>query len=248
VLRLTRLSQFAAIVAVLLLGFLAGCNSGNVKAANLKVDKYRQAAPDFALKDGDGKTVRLSDYKGKVVLLDFWETSCGPCRTEIPWFTEMERTRKDRGFAVLGVAMDENGWEDVKPFLAEMKVNYRVVIGDDATTTAYGGVEAVPTTLLIDRQGKIAAIHIGLAGREEFEDGVDALLRENTLSMRGMLRVPEWAPEGRGHPEFTFVDFTPCGGFGSAGPLGTANYRYNRSRKYLCLSYESAPPSQPPSC
>jgi hypothetical protein len=74
--------------------------------------------------------------------------------------------------------MDENGWEDVKPFLAQMKVNYRVVIGDDATTQSYGGVEDLPTTFLIDKEGKIAAIHVGLAGRKEFEDGVDELLRE----------------------------------------------------------------------
>ena len=171
----------AAIATALLLGcFLEGCTSGprTAKAANLKLDKYRHAAPDFALKDAGGKTVHLSDYKGKVVLLDFWATSCGPCRIEIPWFIDMERTRKDKGFEVLGVSVDENGWEDVKPFLAEMKVNYRVVIGDDATATAYGGVDAIPTTLLIDKQGKIAAIHIGLAGRQEFEDGVDELLRE----------------------------------------------------------------------
>jgi peroxiredoxin len=198
-LRPARLSHFAAIAALLLGflllgGFLAGCNSGRgtVKAANLKVDKERHTAPDFALKDAEGKTVHLSDYRGKVVLLDFWETSCGPCRIEIPWFTDMERKRKDQGFEVLGIALDENGWEDVKPFLAEMKVNYRVVIGDDATTASYGGVDAVPTTLLIDRQGKIAAIHIGLAGRKEFEDGVDALLHESdTLPVRGVVpRVP----------------------------------------------------------
>jgi hypothetical protein len=89
--------------------------------------------------------------------------------------------------------MDENGWEDVKPFLAEMKVNYRVVIGDDATTQAYGGVESLPTTFFIDRQGKIAAIHIGLdAGRKEFEDGIDELLGEtgNTPVNAGHGAVP----------------------------------------------------------
>jgi peroxiredoxin len=171
----------AAIATALLLGcFLEGCTTGpsTVKAASVKGDKDRHAAPDFTLKDADGKTVHLSDYKGKVVLLDFWATWCGPCRIEIPWFTDLERKNKDKGFEVLGVSMDDNGWEDVKPFLAEMKVNYRVVIGDDTTTAAYGGVDSLPTTLLIDKQGKIAAIHIGLAGRKDFEDGVDELLHE----------------------------------------------------------------------
>lgn len=170
--------------AVLLGCFLEGCTSGpgTVKAASIKPDKDRHVAPDFALKDADGKTVRLSDYKGKVVLLDFWATWCGPCRIEIPWFMDLERKKKDKGFEVLGVAMDDNGWEDVKPFLAEMKVNYRVVIGDDATSQAYGGVEDLPTTFLIDKQGKIAAIHIGLGGRKDFEDAVEGLLLEGTGS------------------------------------------------------------------
>jgi cytochrome c biogenesis protein CcmG/thiol:disulfide interchange protein DsbE len=184
----------AAIATALFLGcFLEGCSSGptTVKAASVKDDKDRHNAPDFALKDADGRTVHLTDYKGKVVLLDFWATWCGPCRIEIPWFTEMQRTRKDKGFEVLGVAMDDNGWEDVKPFLAQMKVNYRVVIGDDATSSAYGGVEDLPTTFLIDKQGKIAAIHIGLANRKEFENGVDELLGEgNTPVNAGNGAVP----------------------------------------------------------
>jgi peroxiredoxin len=184
-----------AIATAFLLGsFLEGCSSGptTVKAASVKEGRDRHTAPDFALKDADGKTVHLSDYKGKVVLLDFWATWCGPCRVEIPWFTDMQRKKKDQGFEVLGVSMDDNGWEDVKPFLAEMKVNYRVVIGDDATTQAYGGVESLPTTFLIDKQGKIAAIHVGLANRKEFEDGVDELLHEG----RAPVNASGGAPAG----------------------------------------------------
>jgi cytochrome c biogenesis protein CcmG/thiol:disulfide interchange protein DsbE len=171
----------AAIATALLLGcLLPGCATGphTVRAASVKSDKERKAAPDFALKDADGKTVHLADYKGKVVLLDFWATWCGPCKIEIPWFTDLEHKWKDKGFEVLGVAMDDNGWEDVKPFLAEMKMNYRVVIGDDAAAQAYGGVDSLPTTFLIDKQGKIAAIHIGLTARKDFEDGIDELLQE----------------------------------------------------------------------
>ena len=165
--------------ALLVACFFAGCNSQRaVKAAeSVKPDKDRRPAPEFTLKDADGKTVRLEDYKGKVVLLDFFATWCGPCKIEIPWFMEFERKHKDKGFSVLGVSMDDEGWEVVKPFLAGLGVNYRVVIGNDSTAQLYGGVDALPTTFLIDRTGKIAAVHIGLASKKDFEDGVEQLLQ-----------------------------------------------------------------------
>jgi peroxiredoxin len=165
--------------AVLLGCLFQGCSSSptTVKAASLKPNSERHDAPDFALKDAEGKTVHLADYRGKVVLLDFWATWCDPCRLEIPWFIEMQRKNKDRGFEVLGVSMDDEGWEVVKPFVKNIGVNYRVLIGNDQTTELYGGVDALPTTFLIDRQGKIAAVHIGLASRKDFEDGVEQLLQ-----------------------------------------------------------------------
>lgn len=170
----------AALVAVA--GF-DGCSlsPGTVKAASLKPDSERRPAPEFTLKDTDGKVVHISDYRGKVVLLDFWATWCGPCRIEIPWFIEMQRKYKDKGLEVLGIAMDDEGWEVVKPFLAELGVNYRVMMGNDPTAQLYGDVEALPTTFLIDRGGRIAAIHIGLHSRKEFEDGVEELLQSPAL-------------------------------------------------------------------
>ena len=94
------------------------------QAPVVKDSGQRKAAPDFELKDANGKVVHLSDYKGKVVLLDFWATWCGPCGIEIPWFIEFQRKYKDRGFTVLGVSMDDStkthsAWEDVKPYVAE---------------------------------------------------------------------------------------------------------------------------------
>ena len=165
--------------------FFAGCSStGSVKAASVKPDRERKPAPDFSLKDANGKVVRLSDYRGKVVLLDFWATWCGPCKIEIPWFMDMQRKNKDRGFEVLGIAMDDEGWEVVKPFLADLNVNYRVVIGSDSTAAQYGGVDALPTTFLIDREGKIAAVHIGLASKRDFEDGIEELLQPLSAAAR----------------------------------------------------------------
>lgn len=143
---------------------------------SVKPDKDRKSAPDFELKDANGHTVRLSDYRGKVVLLDFWATWCGPCKVEIPWFQEFERQNKDKGFAVLGVAMDEDGWDVVKPFAQYMKINYRLVIGNESIAEKFGGVDALPTTFLIDREGKIAAVHVGLSGKRDFEDGIRELL------------------------------------------------------------------------
>ncbi len=189
------LTVFAA--ALLSVCLFTGCSSGprTVKAASVKPENDRHPAPEFALKDSNGKTVRLEDYRGKVVLLDFFATWCGPCKIEIPWFMEMERKNKDRGFAVLGVSMDDDGWDIVKPFLAELGVNYRVVIGNDSTAQLYGGVDALPTTFLIDRNGKIASVHIGLASRKEFEDGIEQLLQAPTAdtSRFGGIAVPAFA-------------------------------------------------------
>ena len=170
----------AAITALLLGCFLQGCSPTpqSVRAASVKPDGERKQAPDFALKDGDGKLVHLTDYRGKVVLLDFWATWCGPCKIEIPWFMEMQRKNKDQGFEVLGVAMDDEGWETVKPFVSDLGVNYRVLMGNDMTAQLYGGVDALPTTFLIDRTGRIAAVHVGLASKKDFEDGIQQLLHQ----------------------------------------------------------------------
>jgi peroxiredoxin len=159
------------------------------RAASLKPDGERHAAPDFSLKDADGKTVRLSDYKGKVVLLDFWATYCGPCKIEIPWFMDFERKHKDQGFSVLGVDMDEEGWDAVKPFVNDVGINYRIVMGNDATADMFGGIEALPTTLLIDRDGKIAAVHVGLTSKSDFENAIDQLLQKPAHSAGGAGRV-----------------------------------------------------------
>ena len=145
-------------------------------SAKLKAERTRNEAADFTLEDANGQTMKLSDLRGKVVLLNFWATWCVPCKIEIPWFVEMEREFKDQGFAVVGVSMDEDGWTAVKPFMADMKVNYRMVLGTEEMAQLYGGVQALPTTYMLDRNGKVASVHMGIVSRNVFEEEIRALL------------------------------------------------------------------------
>lgn len=144
---------------------------------NLIAPNLRKGAPDFALQDSNGSTVRLSDLKGKVVLLDFWATWCGGCKTEIPWYVEFQDKYRDAGLSAVGVSMDGDGWKVVKPFLAEHKVNYPIVIADDDLSKLYK-IEQMPVTLLIDRNGKIADWHVGMVDRAVFESEIRTLLDE----------------------------------------------------------------------
>ena len=173
--KFTTWATITAAAAICLL--LAACGvSENATHEASMLDKDRKNAPEFALRDVNGATVRLSDYRGKVVLLNFWATWCDPCRVEIPWFIEFEQKNKDRGFAVIGISMDEQGWKVVRPFLAQMKVNYRNVVGTDMLAQLYGGVESLPTTFLIDREGRVASGHLGLVSKSVYQNEIQELL------------------------------------------------------------------------
>jgi peroxiredoxin len=137
----------------------------------------RKPAPDFRLEGAGRSSVQLSKYKGKVVLLNFWATTCGGCKLEIPWFIEFQARYQSRGFMVIGVSMDDDGWKSVKPYLKEKKVNYPIVVGNEDLARQYGGVEALPLTMLIDRDGKIAASYTGVVDKVACETEIRALLR-----------------------------------------------------------------------
>ena len=140
------------------------------------IDGSPKDAPDFSLLDSNGTTLKLSDYRGKVVLLDFWATWCHGCRTEIPWYMEFQNKYKDKGLSVIGVSMD-TGWNAVKPFMVKEKMNYPVVIGNDGLLERYGS-HSMPATYLIDREGRIANYHIGVVNKDQFESEIKKLLAE----------------------------------------------------------------------
>jgi len=134
------------------------------------------AAPDFTLQSLDGKTVRLSDLRGKAVLLNFWATWCGPCKIETPWLVELQNQYGSQGLQVIGVAMDDSGKDDIAKFAKDMGMNYPVLLGKEAVGDAYGGVPALPESFFIGRDGKIVDKIIGLRGRGEIEDSVKKAL------------------------------------------------------------------------
>jgi peroxiredoxin len=170
----------AALLAVI---SLSSCSTKQVNAGSIEPSKHRTLAADFTLKDADGAAVKLSDYRGKVVLLNFWATWCGPCGIEVPWFTEFEQRYKSRGFAVLGVSMDEDGWSAVKPYLSERKVNYRVLLGNDMIAQLYGGLDSLPTSFVIDRAGRVAfPPHIGLISKNEYVNEIQCLLGDQPVT------------------------------------------------------------------
>ncbi|MFL6438495.1 MAG: TlpA disulfide reductase family protein [Terriglobales bacterium] len=146
-------------------------------------------APDFALQDLQGKQVKLSDFRGKAVLLNFWATWCGPCKIEMPWFVELQKQYGPQGFEIVGVALDDSGKDEIQKFAKEMGVNYTILQGQDAVGDAYGAI-GLPTTFYIDRNGKIIDSASGLVSRSEIEDNVKKSLGEGkaqtvTASSRG---------------------------------------------------------------
>ena len=137
-----------------------------------------KVAPDFSLPSLDGKTVRLSDFRGKAVLLNFWATWCEPCKIEMPWIVDLQKKYASEGLQVVGVAMDDAGAEEITKFTQQMGVNYPVVIGKDEVGDAFGGLPFLPTTFYIGRNGKIVDKVLGIRGRGEIEDYIKKALAE----------------------------------------------------------------------
>ena len=137
----------------------------------------KQADLNFTVKDLEGRSVKLSDFKGKVILLDFWATWCPPCKAEIPGFVELQQQYGEQGLQVVGVSVDDPP-ELLKPFADEFNMNYPVIVGlgRDDLQDAYGPMWGIPTTFLISRDGRICRKHSGLVGKERYEQAIKALL------------------------------------------------------------------------
>ncbi|HVP55184.1 MAG TPA: TlpA disulfide reductase family protein [Candidatus Eisenbacteria bacterium] len=165
---------------ILIYGVVALCLLGLYIASRHTAQKPKptakgNVAPDFTVTDIEGKKLSLSDYRGKVVLLDFWATWCSPCREEIPHFVDMQNQYGPQGFQVIGISMDD----DVKPvreFYQQFKMNYPVAIGDDKLAESFGGVLGLPVNFIIDREGRIHAKHLGATEASVFDGEVSDLL------------------------------------------------------------------------
>ena len=164
-------------ILVSILSFLAlAATAQSPKTTNSSTG--RSLAPDFNLKDASGTDVKLSNLKGKVVLVNFWATWCEGCQVEIPWFVEFQKEYASRGLVVVGISMDDDGWKSVKPWIKEKNVNYPIVIGNDGLGKQYG-LQGMPLTALVDREGRIADVHHGIVEKSATQEKIRDLVRES---------------------------------------------------------------------
>lgn len=137
--------------------------------------KVGDPAPAFAIKTIDGKNLSLANYEGKVVLLNFWATWCGPCQTEMPRFIRFQREFGAKGFQVVGISMDDSN-APVRTFISKLKPNYPIALGNAKVAESYGGILGLPITLLIDRKGRIAKRYEGAVNLDAMQHDVERLL------------------------------------------------------------------------
>jgi thiol-disulfide isomerase/thioredoxin len=138
-------------------------------------------APDFTLESLNGGNMRLSDLRGKAVVLNFWATWCGPCKIETPWLVELQNQYGSQGLQIVGVESGDDDKEDIAKFVREMGINYPVLLGKEAVGDAYGGIPALPETFFIGRDGKIVDKSLGLHGRDEIEDAIKKALNTEAV-------------------------------------------------------------------
>lgn len=178
-------SKTVFVAALLCAVFVMGVPAATVKVS-LKTPGSRTAAPSFSLTDASGRKEKLADYRGKVVLLNFWATDCGGCRMEIPWLVDISQSFKNKSVSLIGISMDisyedlknaAEAWAKVRPFVEAHHIAYPILMGDGEVTKRYE-IQALPVTYLIDSRGRIAASYVGLIDKENVKNNITLLLAE----------------------------------------------------------------------
>jgi len=173
----------AMIVTVMLVFGFRMARKTRGETSNTASGQKGQVAPEFALQSLDGKTVHLSDFRGKAVALNFWATWCEPCKIETPWFVDLQKQYGPDGLQVLGISADEgDSKDDVAKFTQSMGVNYPILLGKEDVINAYGGVQFLPETVYIDRDGKVVDKVFGLKGKGEIESYIKRSLAEGAVA------------------------------------------------------------------
>lgn len=168
----TYLVRGGLILLVIALIFATGMNSSQATAGNTPVPSGK--APDFALKNLDGKVVKLSDFKNKIVIVDFWATWCGPCRKGIPDLVSIQK-EYGKDVVVIGITVDDE-LAEVPPFAKKYNINYPILYADKKVIKDFGGIEAIPTSFIIDKKGNIVDKHVGLVAKSVYEKKIKELM------------------------------------------------------------------------
>jgi peroxiredoxin len=174
----------AALVAIVLVAGLYYVNRrwiAPVARQGIRGGGAHPPAPDFSLTDLSGRKLTLADYRGKVVLLNFWATWCGPCREEVPEFVDLQSKYRDQGLVVIGISMDDDP-APVREFYERYRMNYAVAMGDDALAERFGGIIGLPTSFIIQRDGHIFAKQTGVVDVETFEEAIKELLGQTATA------------------------------------------------------------------
>jgi thiol-disulfide isomerase/thioredoxin len=163
------------LILPILLILFAGCNDTAEKSAEIPVATGANMASDFDLVDINGEHVKLSDYRGEVVILDFWATWCPPCKKALPHLQEISSEYPESGVKVIGVSVDRDGWEKVIPFMRDNGYDFTVVLGGADIVKAYGGINSIPTTFIIGPDGAIGDKFVGYKSKSEYLSSAEKL-------------------------------------------------------------------------
>lgn len=182
----TKLGVLLSIILIAVLGYSILSNTNGEVLADTQSDKKQEnsenessklyEAPDFTLQNLEGDKVNLSDYRGKVVFINFWATWCGPCRHEIPAFIELQKEYGEDKLAILGISLDQGDLSVVPAFAEEYGINYEVLYASAEVVGMYGGIRSIPTTFIVDRDGNLRDGRVGFPGKDYFVNVINSLL------------------------------------------------------------------------